>query len=183
MLAVGSPVALLAAPSSASTPYDGPVDDYASYQPQKNCSDTPRPGTQELADWIDASYGAGAAVASMRPCDSGGVSEHKAGRAIDWSVDATHPGQRRQARAFLDALLATDGDGNADALARRMGIMYVIWNDHMWASWNSFHRTDYLSAGCATVMTCSVTLRHRDHVHISLSRAGARRDTSWYTRT
>jgi hypothetical protein len=194
VLAVATPVALLPGPSSAtsataataatspSPSYDGPVEDYAPYQPQRKCRDTARPGTQELAGWINASYGAGSALASIRACDSGGVSEHKAGRAIDWSVDATDADQRHQARAFLDALFATDSDGNAHALARRMGIMYVIWNDHMWASYDSFDRKDYLSSGCASVERCSVTLRHRDHVHISLSRAGSRGDTSWFSR-
>jgi hypothetical protein len=63
-----------------------------------------------------------------------------------------------------------------------MGIMYVIWNDHMWASYDTFDRKGYRNASCASVAACSGTLRHRDHVHISLSRAGGRGDTSWYER-
>ena len=179
-LAVATPLTT-AVPASAS-PYAGPVEDYASYQPQERCRDVARPGTQELAEWIDARYDGGAALASIRACDSGGVSEHKAGRAIDWTLDASDPGQREVARAFLDKVFTTDGDDNAHALARRMGIMYVIWNDRMFASYDTFVREDYLNAGCTAVERCSVTLRHRDHMHISLSRPGGRGETSWYQR-
>jgi hypothetical protein len=173
---------VLGGAASAAPTYDGPVEDYASYQPQKHCRDSPRPGTEELATWIDARFSGGSALASVRSCSSGGTSEHKDGRAIDWSMDAADRDQRREVRRFLDKLFATDGDGNPHALARRMGIMYVIWNDHMWASYDRFGRKDYLNASCAKASSCSVTLRHRDHVHISLSRAGARADTSWYQR-
>ena len=182
VLAVGTPVSLLAAPAAASPAYGGPVEDYAPYQPQERCRDTPRPGTQELADWIDARFDAGAALASIRPCDVGGTSEHKAGRAIDWMVDAEDDAQRAEARAFLDEVLATDGGDNAHALGRRIGIMYIIWNDRMWASYDRFDREDYRNGACPSLRKCSATLRHRDHVHISLSRRGARGETSWYHR-
>ena len=181
-VAVATPVTVLAGPASAAPLYDGPVEGYASYQPQERCRDTARPGTQELAEWINARYDGGEAVASIRAFDSGGVSEHKAGRAIDWMLDASDPDERKVARAFLEKVFTTDGDDNAHALARRMGIMYVIWNDRMYASYDTFAREDYLNAGCTSVEKCSVTLRHRDHVHISLSRPGARGETSWYER-
>ena len=71
-------------------------------------------------------------------------------------------------------------EGAPHALARRMGVMYVIWNDHMYAAWDQFAAEDYLSGGCRTLTRCSATLRHRDHVHISLSTTGAKGQTSWY---
>jgi hypothetical protein len=61
-----------------------------------------------------------------------------------------------------------------------MGIMYVIWDDKMYASWESFEPRKYLSSSCRKRRTCSPTLRHRDHVHISLSTPGAAGRTSWY---
>jgi hypothetical protein len=61
-----------------------------------------------------------------------------------------------------------------------MGVMYVIWNDHIYASYDTFAPRDYRSSSCPRLRTCSATLRHRNHVHISLSRAGGRGDTSWY---
>lgn len=181
-VAVAAPVTLVTGPAAAAPAYDGPVEDYASYQPQKGCVDTARPGTQALATWIDARYDGGPALATVRACGSGGMSEHKAGRAIDWMMDAGDKEQRQEVRRFLDRIFATDGDGNTHALARRMGIMYVIWKDHLYAAYDRFEREDYLSAGCSSRKKCSVTLRHRDHVHLSLSRRGGRGTTSWYER-
>jgi len=169
--------------ASAAPAYDGPVEDYASYDPQTRCRDTPRPGTRQLADWINARFTGGTAQASVRACGPGGTSEHKDGRAIDWSMDAADEGQRQEVHRFLTRVFAADRTGNPHALARRMGIMYVIWSDHMWASYRRFDRADYLNASCPRVERCSPTLRHRDHVHISLSRAGGRAATSWYSRS
>ncbi len=161
--------------------YDGPPEDYASYQPQTRCRDTARPGTRMLARWVNRRFSGGTASASVRPCSSG-TSEHKDGRAIDWAMDAGKRADRREVRRFLDRLFATDSDGNAHARARRMGVMYVIWNDHMYASYaDSFARRDYVSSSCDRLRSCSATLRHRDHVHISLSKPGGRGVTSWYT--
>ena len=77
-------------------------------------------------------------------------------------------------------LLKTDQYGHRHAMARRLGIMYIIWNDRMYASYDGFVAKRYLSSGCRTRRTCSPTLRHRDHVHVSLTRRGAKGRTSWY---
>jgi len=95
-------------------------------------------------------------------------------------MDATRRRDRGEVDRFLARLFASDRDGNAHALARRMGIMYVIWNDHLYASYNTFVQRDYRSSSCPRLRSCSATLRHRNHVHISLSKAGGRGDTSWY---
>ena len=58
--------------------------------------------------------------------------------------------------------------------------MYVIWNDRMYSAWDEFEPENYLSSSCPSKKKCSKTLRHRDHMHISLSRPGARGRTSWY---
>jgi hypothetical protein len=174
-------LALLAAPGAAqAVEYDSPPEDYASYQPQTKCRTAARPGTRALADWVNAEHSGGAAKASVRPCGSGGASEHKDGRAIDWSMDASRKKHRREVGRFLEKLFAEDADGHRHALARRMGIMYVIWNDRIYASYDEFARRDYKSSSCPRVKSCSATLRHRDHVHISLSRRGGRGATSWY---
>ena len=117
--------------------------------------------------------------ADRRAC-GGGTSEHTEGRAFDWTLDASRRADRKRAQAFLAAAFRTDRRGNTDALARRMGIMYVIWNDRMYSAWNEFEPEPYLSSGCKSRRKCSTTLRHRDHVHISLSRKGGRGATSWY---
>lgn len=173
-------VALLAPGVVQAAVYDAPPEEYATYQAQKKCRTVARPGTKELAGWINARFAGGTATASVRSCASGGVSEHKEGRAIDWTMDARKRKHRREVGRFLQKLFAEDGAGNSHALARRMGVMYVIWNDRMYASYDEFARRAYKSSSCPTLKKCSATLRHRDHVHISLSRRGGRGLTSWY---
>ena len=115
-----------------------------------------------------------------RPCRDGGTSEHKEGRAFDWTLDARRKQDRRLANEFLAYAFATDAQGNEHAKARRMGVMYIIWNDHMYSAGDRFEKEGYLSSSCKRRKNCSATLRHRNHMHISLSRAGGRGDTSWY---
>lgn len=181
VLALAISGCLLAVPSQATSTsqrYALPVESYAPYQPQRTCARTDKPGTVALGRWLVAR--GGVYGGTLRSCGSGGQSEHKDGRAFDWMLDAKDADDRAVADAFLVEAFADDELGDTDALARRMGIMYVIWNDRMYAAWDGFEPKKYLSSGCRTRRTCSVTLRHRDHMHISLSRAGATGRTSWY---
>lgn len=166
----------LGLPARADTPT---IEDYAEYDPQVRCSATSKPGTRVLAAWVVRQYGGGSGP-FLRPCGSGGVSEHKEGRAFDWSLDATRPADRQRAQRMLQALFATDAAGNPHARARRMGVMYLIWNDRIHAAHDGFRARPYLSSGCPSLARCSKTLRHRDHMHVSLSRRGGWGLTSWY---
>jgi len=172
-------VASVDAGTEASTGGGLPVEDYASYEPQTTCTKKPRAGTFALGEWLVATYG-GAGGAVNRPCSGSGASEHKDGRAIDWTLDADNPTDRKIARTFLAAAFGPDAEGNPAALARRMGIMYVIWSDHLYSAYDGFQPESYLSSSCRSKRKCSKTLRHRDHVHISLSKAGAKGLTSFY---
>ena len=164
---------------TSSAPYAlMPVEPYAGYQPQTRCRQTPKPGILALADWLVARGGGYGPIA--RPCSGSGTSEHKESRAFDWLLDARSDTDTALATALLDELLAPDDLGDPNALARRMGVMYIIWNDTMYASYDGFVPKRYLSSSCRTRRTCSPTLRHRDHMHISLTRKGARGRTSWY---
>jgi hypothetical protein len=154
------------------------VEDYATYQPATGCSNGAKPGTEVLAAWIVHRFGGGLG-GIWRACDDS-TSEHHEGRAFDWTLDAGSQRDRRRALQLRTRLFATDADGNTDALARRMGVMYIIWNDHMWSAWDGFAKDDYRSSSCSSLRRCSATLRHRDHLHISLTRAGGRGETSWY---
>lgn len=180
VLALVISACLLAVPAQATSSqrYAMPVESYAPYQPQRTCARKDKPGTVALGRWLVAR--GGVYGGTLRSCGSGGQSEHKDGRAFDWMLDARDADDRAVADAFLVEAFADDELGDTDALARRMGIMYVIWNDRMYAAWDGFEPKKYLSSGCRTRRTCSVTLRHRDHMHISLSKAGARARTSWY---
>ncbi len=170
---------LLLAPLPAHAQVEAGIEDYASYQPQTRCAPKAKPGTTVLGRWIVRHEGGGFGMIS-RACKDGGTSEHKEGRAFDWSLDATKKADRQRAASFLRLVRATDQAGNTDAKARRMGIMYLIWNDHMYSAWDGFRAEDYLSSSCPSKKRCSKTLRHRDHLHISLSRPGGKGLTSWY---
>ena len=169
-----SGVVLGAAPASAAAG----IEDYASWQPQKRCAERVKPGTRALARWTVRRGGSLGGM--LRACSSGGASEHKDGRAFDWMLDASRRRDSRIVRRYLRALFAADRAGRPDARARRMGIMYVIWDDRIYSAWNRFESERYLSSSGRSRRRCSRTLRHRDHVHVSLGFPGARARTSWY---
>src|SRR4051812_24914686 len=156
------------------------VDEPSPYKAQSICTTAPRPGTVALAAWLMKTYPVTGSMGMMRACGSGGRSEHKDGRAFDWKADVAHKATRRAAYDFIAKALATDAAGNPHALARRMGIMYLIYHDTIWSSYYDFKPRPYLNAGCKTRKKCSRTLRHLNHVHISLGFAGAAAQTSWY---
>ena len=147
------------------------VDAFARYQAPIGCA-APQPGTLALRQLVLDTWGR-QTVGTARTCPVGGVptSEHHEGRALDWMLDAADPAQAALAREFTDWLLAPDARGNAAAAARRLGVMYVIWNGQVWKAyrpgdgWQPYTGAD----------------PHTDHVHVSLSFSGAARETSWWT--
>ena len=163
---------------TSSAPYLMPVEDYASYQPQTKCRQKPKRGILLLADWLVARGGGYGPI--TRSCTDSSTSEHKESRAFDWLLDADDPVDQALAAAMLDEVLAPDDTGQPAALARRMGIMYVIWDDTMYASYDQYRAKPYLSSRCRSKRRCSPTLRHRDHLHVSLTRQAAKGLTSWY---
>ena len=166
-------------------PVDVPVDvpagaePYAGYEPQSTCSPVAKPGTKVLARWVVGTYG-GRSGPISRACQGRSVSEHKEGRAFDWMLNASSAADRARAARFLKAAFAPGPTGEPAELARRMGIMYVIWSDHMYAAYRGFAPKAYLSSSCKRIVKCSRTLRHRNHMHISLTRSGGAGQTSWY---
>jgi hypothetical protein len=158
---------------------EAPVEPYASYQPQTACAPKAKPGTEALGHWVVKTYGGGYGRIS-EPCKGRSVSEHKEGRAFDWSLNAVKAGDRARATRFLEQIFATGPTGEPAELARRMGVMYVIWNDRIYASYDQFRVRAYRSSSCKKLAKCSKTLRHRDHMHISLTRPGGFGRTSWY---
>jgi len=160
---------------------DSPLVDAPSpYEGQTTCTKAPRPGTVALATWLMRTYPVTGSMGMMRACNVGGRSEHKDGRAFDWKADVRNKATRHAAYDFIAKALAPDEAGNAHALARRMGIMYIIYDDKIWSSYYDFAPRPYLNAGCKRLKKCSRTLRHKNHVHISLGYAGAAAQTSWY---
>lgn len=168
-------VAFLMAPALAvpSSPSFGPgIDDLAGYDGQSICSPTDKPGVVAFKQRVLAAYPGTGAGGISRACHIGGTSEHKEGRAWDWMVDASDPADRAKADEVIEWLLREDKYGNDHAMARRLGIMYLIWNRRSWSTWGGWESYCTSSTGCSP---------HTDHVHFSFSWAGAlKRRTFWH---
>ncbi|MFN8155863.1 MAG: hypothetical protein U0R68_00480 [Candidatus Nanopelagicales bacterium] len=176
-----------AAPSQAVVPQTPTfattdVDGWAQYDGQTLCSPAAKAGTRKLANLLLATYGS-ASIGISRPCSDGGQSEHKEGRALDWMVSVRVASQKAKATAFLAWLLAADANGNKAAMARRLGIMYIGWNNQIWRSYGTPGWSDL--KGCSTDPAKKAssydTYCHRNHVHLSLSWDGAAGLTSFWT--
>jgi hypothetical protein len=166
-------VAVVTLPAYAAppTPDFGPsIEGYAASDSQDTCDPSPKPGALALRDMLNAEYGRHASGIG-RNCSVGGTSEHKEGRALDYHFNYHDSGDRADAQDMINWLLRTDRHGNRHANARRLGVMYLIWNREIWTAaraddgWRPY----------------SGASPHTDHIHVSLSWAGARKQTSWWT--
>ena len=169
---VGITVAMTPAParSAPATPLFGlTIDDYADYDGQDTCDSTPKPGVVSFKDLLQQSYGVHS-WGITRSCVTAGVSEHEEGRALDYHFDHSSEVQRAQADALLSWLLATDAFGNTHAMARRFGLMYIIWNSQIWEAYRPFD--GWQSYGGSNP--------HTDHIHFSFGWPGALAQTSWW---
>ena len=149
------------------------IEAFAPYQGQTACEPVARIGVLQFRDLVLAAYPGTRDSGIVRSCSVGGTSEHKEGRAWDWRVSATDPVQAAQAADLLDWLLAPDEFGNAGAMARRLGVMYVIWDSRVWKSYQA-------ARGWQPYVGASP---HTDHVHLSFSWAGALGATSYWSGT
>ncbi|MCW2868528.1 MAG: peptidoglycan-binding protein [Marmoricola sp.] len=178
--AVAAPVAVPRAPvaTAGSTP-----EALAAYVPANSCDPTAKPGTTALGELLKATY-AGSSYGIDRTCgtDPLPTSEHYDGRALDFFRSVRDPQQKAQVQALVSWLFATDAHGNPYANARRLGVMYLIWNNRIWGSYRASDGWRPY-AGCASRTSRAYdTTCHRDHVHLSLSWEGAMKRTSFWTR-
>lgn len=167
---------LSAATLTSCLPTDAPdeIELPAAYEVQSLCDPTAKPGTEALAAILRSRY-SGTSTGIVRDCGVGGRSEHKEGRAIDWSgVSAFNSTSRTRVDSTLRWLLDADAQGRRFAVARRLGIMYIIWDKRIWIA-------DDADLGWQPYACSGVTLCHQDHVHVSLSQAGAAKRTSYWT--
>jgi len=187
-LVVATPALAVAPPNVIpvpAVPSDLPaaIDPLAAYQGQGICDLAPKAGTDKLIALIQATYpGFADAIDSARECADGNRSEHKEYRAIDWMIDSSNPAQFKVAQTFIRWLLAKDGDGNKYAMARRLGIMYIGWDDRIWQSapgepsWSEISWFScFANQGADYDTSC-----HRNHIHLSLSWDGAAGLTSFW---
>ena len=147
-----------------------PLEALAPYLPQTGCDPTAKPGVLGFRDLLLATYPSSRNLGIGRVCEAEGVSEHKEGRAFDWGVHADDPAERAAAEEVLAWMLGPDENGEPHAIARRLGLMYVIWDGQIWSS--------FLAAeGWRPYVGRSA---HRDHIHFSFDWAGALAQSSFW---
>jgi len=155
-----------APPKSLETPG---IDAHLGYIAQKTCNPVAKPGTKALLKALLKTWG-GTSWGISRFCNSGGTSEHKEGRAIDWHMDSRKAKDRAKVNDMIKWMTANNGE-----VAYRLGVMYIIWNQKIWSIY-------YQELGWRTMANRgSWTANHKDHVHLSLSWDGAMAQTSWWT--
>jgi len=143
----------------------------ADYQGQDECSATAKPGVLAFKELLLARYPGSRNLGIVRACHLGARSEHKEGRAFDWGVRVDRPKEAGYARDLTGWLLATDASGVRYANARRLGIMYMIWNRRIWSA----------SRAAEGWRTYSGPNPHTDHVHFSFTWPAAFKLTSYWT--
>jgi hypothetical protein len=182
---------VLAAPAVA-LGRDNPADELvhipieaSRYDPATHCSSKSRPGVVKMTTWLEKNS-RGVFWGSYR-CEMWGKKEaslHAENRAIDWHLDHDVRADRRAAGTLIDLLLATDSAGNAQALARRMGVEELIWDCGYWAAGMAEfvpYRVCFDRRG-KEIRGVDKTVAHRDHVHIGMTKAGAAAKTSFWRR-
>jgi hypothetical protein len=174
-----APVAHNPADALASLPIDDEVYDTATH-----CNPMPHKGVVAATRWLTL-HADGISWGSYR-CErwgKGSASLHAENRAIDWHLDVADKADRKAADKLIRLLLAPDRLGNPQALARRMGVAELIWDCGYWG------------AGMADFAPYSVcykpngkkrkrfdrTAAHQDHIHIGMTKAGAKGRTSFWT--
>ena len=162
---------------------DTPIEDFV-YDRAVKCKNRRNAGIAKLANWLGA-HTRGAFWGSYR-CEKWGkhsASLHAENRAIDWHLDAFNSADRRAADKLIRLLLAPDSAGNPQALARRMGIEELIWDCGYWGiGMTEFkpYSVCYKRNGKKRKHV-DRTSAHQDHIHIGLTKAGAKARTSFWT--
>ncbi|WP_051750354.1 peptidoglycan-binding domain-containing protein [Phycicoccus jejuensis] len=138
------------------------------YQPGTLCLTENQVGPVAFAKLLDATYGKHV-WGVLRKCDQ----EHGEGRALDWMLNAAKSSDLAMGNAITRWLAAPDAQGRQGAMARRVGINYIIWNRQIWKAWAP-ERGWQAYTGSSP---------HTDHIHLSFTWDGAVKRTSWWTGT
>lgn len=158
------------------------VEDFPEYVPQDTCSPSPKPGVVYFSRMVLRSHPRTGSFGISRACNVGGTSEHKEGRAWDWKVSLRQ--QKSTAHHVIHWLLGRDRYGSRAARARRLGIMYLIWNKRIWIpreGWRTYCVAR--DGGCFSPSDGTARNPHTDHVHFSFTWPGARRGSTWWHRS
>jgi peptidoglycan hydrolase-like protein with peptidoglycan-binding domain len=158
------------------------IEPLAEYVGQVSCDPVAKPGTLKLARLLTATY-SGTGYLIGHPCGTDPVaSEHADGRALDWLVSARIPVQKAQADALLAWLLDSDDKDRPFAMARRMGVMYVIWDDQIWGAYDSLSGWRPYSTCASHPEAAADKVCRRDRMMISLSWSGAMAANSFWSK-
>jgi hypothetical protein len=162
---------------------DLPIED-SIYETASRCKNRRNDGITALANWL-AGNTRGVFWGSYR-CEKWGknsASLHAENRAIDWHLDVAVKADRKAADKLIRLLLAPDKLGNPQALARRMGVEELIWDCGYWgAGMSAFtpYSVCYKPNGRKR-KRFDKTAAHQDHIHIGMTKAGAKGRTSFWT--
>jgi hypothetical protein len=173
-----APTVLLPTAANAAVPTPKPavalpvdIEPMPPYQPQTYCDPKDKPGVVAFGQLLTSTYHDTTIVSISRPCGTD-TSEHYDGRALDWGAYYQNPTQVAEVNAVFAWLFAKDTAGNPNAMLRRLGIMYVIWNKQIWGTWSQ----KWEPYACSGETAC-----HQNHVHFSFDWSGAMKRTSFWT--
>lgn len=157
------PITLPDKPKGLKPPVELPddLDAPSAYDEQISCNPVDMPGAVKLRNLVLDTYKQGSKGGISRGCTEG-LSEHSEGRAWDWMVNVKDKDEKAAAANFISWVTKNHGE-----YAKRLGIMYIIYNKKIWAVYREKDgwRDSY---------------DHTDHVHVSFSWNGARGNTSFW---
>ena len=162
---------------------DIPIEDFV-YDRAARCKNRRNAGITALANWLGQNT-RGVFWGSYR-CEKwgkGSASLHAENRAIDWHLDAFNRADRRAADKLFRLLLAPDKLGNPQALARRMGVQELIWDCGYWGTGMTEFRpySVCFKPNGKKRKRFDRTAAHQDHIHIGMTKRGAKGLTSFWT--
>src|SRR6476646_9795188 len=144
------------------------LDVVPGYNEQRSCDPAAKPGVEAYARMVLSTYRQGHSGGIVRGCGLGATSEHKEGRAFDWMLSVNVPAEKAAGDAYTQWLTGKDSHGVVGGNARRLGVMYVIWNRRIWSTYR-------MGDGWRPYSGAS---SHTDHVHTSFTWDGTEERTS-----
>ncbi|MEO8701543.1 MAG: SH3 domain-containing protein [Kofleriaceae bacterium] len=132
-----------------------------------NCGGGLLAGTREVGDYVKATFtgvsGYGGYACRRNTANSAQLSVHGTGRAIDIMIPMKNgDADNAQGDKIANFLVA-----NAEAI----GIQFIIWDRNDWGASRSLPKQRAYGG----------PIPHKDHLHVELSPAGARRTTPWFS--
>jgi len=160
------------------------IDPIGTYEGASKCDPDPEPGVVAFQQMVMSAYPGTGAGSISRACSGAITSEHHEGRAWDWGVNAAVASDKRKADELIAWLIDEDRYGNERAMARRTGIMYLIWNRRIWFPWSGWEvYCEQRKRGCVDPDDGGLRSPHTDHVHFSFTWKGARKRTTFFNRS